>query len=155
MRLILFRLSLVLSIIVLDQWSKNLAITLLGEYERSNLLTFLDFTLIYNKGIAFSLFDFQSGMQTLPLIIITFIAIAFFIFLLIRNKWSNIEEIGILFIIGGAIGNLIDRVTQGAVTDFILFYYNDFYFPAFNFADSFITVGISVLLITELSRKKE
>lgn len=155
MRLILFRLSLVLSIIVLDQWSKNLAITLLGEYERSNLLTFLDFTLIYNKGIAFSLFDFQSGMQTLPLIIITFIAIAFFIFLLIRNKWSNIEEIGILFIIGGAIGNLIDRVTQGAVTDFILFYYNDFYFPAFNFADSFITVGITVLLITELSRKKE
>lgn len=155
MRLILFRLSLVLSIIVLDQWSKNLAITLLGEYERSNLLTFLDFTLIYNKGIAFSLFDFQSGMQTLPLIIITFIAIAFFIFLLIRNKWSNIEEIGILFIIGGAIGNLIDRVTQGAVTDFILFYYNDFYFPAFNFADSFITVGITILLITELSRKKE
>ena len=155
MRLILFRLSLVLSIIILDQWSKNLAITLLGEYERSNLLTFLDFTLIYNKGIAFSLFDFQSGMQTLPLIIITFIAIAFFIFLLIRNKWSNIEEIGILFIIGGAIGNLIDRVTQGAVTDFILFYYNDFYFPAFNFADSFITVGITVLLITELSRKKE
>lgn len=155
MRLILFRLSLVLSIIVLDQWSKNLAITLLGEYERSNLLTFLDFTLIYNKGIAFSLFDFQSGMQTLPLIIITFIAIAFFILLLIRNKWSNIEEIGILFIIGGAIGNLIDRVTQGAVTDFILFYYSDFYFPAFNFADSFITFGITVLLITELSRKKE
>ena len=155
MRLILFRLSLVLSIIVLDQWSKNLAITLLGEYERSNLLTFLDFTLIYNKGIAFSLFDFQSGMQTLPLIIITFIAIAFFIFLLIRNKWSNIEEIGILFIIGGAIGNLIDRVTQGAVTDFILFYYNDFYFPAFNFADSFITVGITILLITELSTRKE
>ena len=155
MKLILFRLSLVLSIIVLDQWSKNLAIALLGEYERTNLLTFLDFTLIYNKGIAFSLFDFQSGMQTLPLIIITFIAIAFFIFLLIRNKWSNIEEIGILFIIGGAIGNLIDRVTQGAVTDFILFYYNDLYFPAFNFADSFITVGITVLLITELSRKKE
>ena len=155
MRLILFRLSLVLSIIILDQWSKNLAITLLGEYERSNLLTFLDFTLIYNKGIAFSLFDFQSGMQTLPLVIITFIAIAFFIFLLIRNKWSNMEEIGILFIIGGAIGNLIDRVTQGAVTDFILFYYNDFYFPAFNFADSFITVGITILLITELSRKKE
>ena len=155
MRLILFRLSLVLSIIVLDQWSKNLAIALLGEYERSNLLTFIDFTLIYNKGIAFSLFDFQSGMQTLPLIIITIIAIAFFIFLLIRNKWSNIEEIGILFIIGGAIGNLIDRITQGAVTDFILFYYNDFYFPAFNFADSFITVGITVLLITELSRKKE
>ena len=155
MRLILFRLSLLLSIIVLDQWSKNLAIALLREYERSNLLSFLDFTLIYNKGIAFSLFDFQSGMQTLPLIIITFIAIAFFIFLLIRNKWSNIEEIGILFIIGGAIGNLIDRVTQGAVTDFILFYYNDLYFPAFNFADSFITVGITVLLITELSRKKE
>jgi len=155
MRLILFRLSLVLSIIVLDQWSKNLAIALLGEYERSNYLSFLDFTLIYNKGIAFSLFDFQSGMQTLPLIIITFIAIAFFIFLLVRNEWSKIEEIGILLIIGGAIGNFIDRVTQGSVTDFILVYYNDFYFPAFNLADSFITFGIIILLITELLKKKE
>jgi len=154
MRLILFRLSLVLSIIVLDQWSKDLVISWLGEYERSNFLSFLDFILIYNKGIAFSLFDFQSGMQTLPLIIITFIAIAFFIFLLVRNEWSKIEEIGILLIIGGAIGNFIDRVTQGSVTDFILVYYNDFYFPAFNLADSFITVGIIVLLITELLKKK-
>ena len=155
MRLILFRLSFVLSIIVLDQWSKNLAITLLREYERSDFLSFLDFILIYNKGIAFSLFDFQSGMQTLPLIIITFIAIAFFIFLLVRNEWSKIEEIGILLIIGGAIGNFIDRVTQGSVTDFILVYYNDFYFPAFNLADSFITFGIVILLITELLKKKE
>tara|TARA_B100001250_G_C19603156_1_gene701544 strand:+ start:21 stop:488 length:468 start_codon:yes stop_codon:yes gene_type:complete len=155
MRLILFRLSFVLLIIVLDQWSKNLAITLLREYERSDFLSFLDFILIYNKGIAFSLFDFQSGMQTLPLIIITFIAIAFFIFLLVRNEWSKIEEIGILLIIGGAIGNFIDRVTQGSVTDFILVYYNDFYFPAFNLADSFITFGIIILLITELLKKKE
>ncbi len=155
MRLILFRLSFVLSIIVLDQWSKDLAITLLREYERSDFLSFLDFILIYNKGIAFSLFDFQSGMQTLPLIIITFIAIAFFIFLLVRNEWSKIEEIGILLIIGGAIGNFIDRVTQGSVTDFILVYYNDFYFPAFNLADSFITFGIVILLITELLKKKE
>tara|TARA_B100000965_G_scaffold326808_1_gene289436 strand:+ start:222 stop:689 length:468 start_codon:yes stop_codon:yes gene_type:complete len=155
MRLILFRLSFVLSIIVLDQWSKDLAITLLREYERSDFLSFLDFILIYNKGIAFSLFDFQSGMQTLPLIIITFIAIAFFIFLLVRNEWSKIEEIGILLIIGGAIGNFIDRVTQGSVTDFILVYYNDFYFPAFNLADSFITFGIIILLITELLKKKE
>tara|TARA_B100001175_G_C19436000_1_gene603601 strand:- start:810 stop:1277 length:468 start_codon:yes stop_codon:yes gene_type:complete len=155
MRLILFRLSFVLSIIVLDQWSKNLAITLLREYERSDFLSFLDFILIYNKGIAFSLFDFQSGMQTLPLIIITFIAIAFFIFLLVRNEWSKIEEIGILLIMGGAIGNFIDRVTQGSVTDFILVYYNDFYFPAFNLADSFITFGIIILLITELLKKKE
>ena len=155
MRLILFRLSFVLSIIVLDQWSKDLAITLLREYERSDFLSFLDFILIYNKGIAFSLFDFQSGMQTLPLIIITFIAIAFFIFLLVRNEWSKIEEIGILLIIGGATGNFIDRVTQGSVTDFILVYYNDFYFPAFNLADSFITFGIIILLITELLKKKE
>ncbi len=155
MRLILFRLSFVLSIIVLDQWSKNLAITMLRDYERSDFLSFLDFILIYNKGIAFSLFDFQSGMQTLPLIIITFIAIAFFIFLLVRNEWSKIEEIGILLIIGGAIGNFIDRVTQGSVTDFILVYYNDFYFPAFNLADSFITFGIIILLITELLKKKE
>ena len=155
MRLILFRLSFVLSIIVLDQWSKNLAITLLREYERSDFLSFLDFILIYNKGIAFSLFHFQSGMQTLPLIIITFIAIAFFVFLLVRNEWSKIEEIGILLIIGGAIGNFIDRVTQGSVTDFILVYYNDFYFPAFNLADSFITFGIIILLITELLKKKE
>ena len=79
--------------------------------------------MIFNKGIAFSLFDYQSGLQTLPLIVLSLLAIAFFIFLLIKNAWSKIEEFGILFIIGGAIGNLIDRIMQGAVTDFILFYY--------------------------------
>ena len=151
----LFRLSIVSAVIFLDQWSKSLVIAFIGEYERLNILSFLDLTLIFNKVIAFSLFDYQSGLQTLPLIALSILAILFFILLLVRNTWSKIEEFGILLIIGGAIGNLIDRITQGAVTDFILFYYNDLYFPAFNFADSFITVGITVLLITELSRKKE
>ena len=73
----------------------------------------------------------------------------------VKENSSMLFSISLSLILAGAIGNLIDRVTQGAVTDFILFYYNDLYFPAFNFADSFITVGITVLLITELSRKKE
>jgi signal peptidase II len=73
---------------------------------------------------------------------------------LIKDRWSLLEEIGILFLIGGAIGNLIDRILQGSVTDFILVYYNNFYFPAFNFADSFITIGILLLLSMELLNKK-
>ena len=148
------RFFLVTTVIILDQWSKNLAKVYLQEYERWNLSNFIDLTLIYNKGIAFSMFDYESGMQVLPLIILTLAAISFFIFLLIKDRWSLLEEIGILFLIGGAIGNLIDRILQGSVTDFILVYYNIFYFPAFNFADSFITIGILLLLSMELLNKK-
>jgi len=164
----LFRLFIVTAVIFLDQWSKSLVIAFIGEYERFNVLSFLDLTLIFNKGIAFSLFDYQSGLQTLPLIALSILAILFFIVLLIRNTWSKIEEFGILLIIGGAIGNLIDRMTQGAVTDFILFYYErsfrdtdglpviqHFYFPAFNMADSFITIGILMLLIAELLKQNK
>ena len=162
-----FRLFVITTVIFLDQWSKSLIIAYLAEYERLNILSFFDLTLIFNKGIAFSLFDYQSGLQTLPLISLSFFAILFFIFLLIRNAWSKIEEFGILLIIGGAIGNLIDRIMQGAVTDFILFYYErsfididgleairNFYFPAFNFADSFITIGILMLLLKEFLKKR-
>ena len=164
-----FRLFIVTTVIFLDQWSKSLITALLDEYERLNIFSFLDLTLLFNRGIAFSLFDYQSGLQTLPLIALSLLVILFFIFLLVRNAWSKIEEIGILMIIGGAIGNLIDRIAQGAVTDFILFYYErsligldglrsirHFYFPAFNVADSFITIGILMLLLAEfLKQKKE
>lgn len=162
-----FRLFVITTVIFLDQWSKSLIIAYLAEYERLNILSFLDLTLIFNRGIAFSLFDYQSGLQTLPLISLSFFAILFFIFLLIRNAWSKIEEFGILLIIGGAFGNLIDRIMQGAVTDFILFYYErsfididgleairHFYFPAFNLADSFITIGILMLLLKEFLKKR-
>tara|TARA_Y100001970_G_scaffold283218_1_gene397829 strand:- start:4340 stop:4858 length:519 start_codon:yes stop_codon:yes gene_type:complete len=161
-----FRLFIIATVIFFDQWSKNLIITYLSEYERLNIASFLDITLIFNKGIAFSLFDYQSGLQTLPLIALSLFAILFFIFLLVRNTWSKIEEFGILLIIGGAIGNLIDRIMQGAVTDFILFYYErsfididgltvikHFYFPAFNLADSFITIGIMMLFVIEFFKK--
>ena len=168
MSLSIFRLFIITALIFLDQWSKNLIIAYLAEYERLNILSFLDLTLIFNKGIAFSLFDYQSGLQTLPLIALSLFAILFFIFLLIKNTWSKIEEYGILLIIGGAIGNLIDRMMQGAVTDFILFYYErsfigidgltavkHFYFPAFNLADGFITIGIMMLLLTEFFKKRK
>ena len=164
----LFRLFIITAVIFLDQWSKNLVIAFIDEYERLDIFSFLDLTLIFNKGIAFSLFDYQSGLQTLPLIALSILAILFFIFLLIRNTWSIIEEFGILLIIGGGIGNLIDRTTQGAVTDFILFYYErsfinieglpviqHFYFPAFNIADSFITIGILMLLVEEFLKRKK
>ena len=168
MSLSIFRIFIVTTVIFLDQWSKNLIISSFSEYERLNIFSFLDLTLMFNKGIAFSLFDYQSGLQTLPLIALSLLAILFFIFLLIKNAWSKIEEFGILFIIGGAIGNLIDRIMQGAVTDFILFYYErrfididglhaiqHFYFPAFNLADSFITIGILMLLAAELLKKRK
>ena len=163
----IFRIFIVTTVIFLDQWSKNLIISSFSEYERLNIFSFLDLTLMFNKGIAFSLFDYQSGLQTLPLITLSLFAILFFVFLLIRNSWSKIEEFGILLIIGGAIGNLIDRIMQGAVTDFILFYYErsfidtdgleairNFYFPAFNLADSFITIGILMLLLKEFLKKR-
>ena len=86
----LFRLFIVTAVIFLDQWSKSLVIAFIGEYERLTILSFLDLTLIFNKGIAFSLFDYQSGLQTVPLIALSILAILFFILLLISTKTLSV-----------------------------------------------------------------
>ncbi|CAK00514.1 signal peptidase II [Bartonella tribocorum] len=113
------------------------------------LIPFLSLYHVRNSGIAFSFF---SSFSHWGIIAITIIVIIFLLWL-----WKNTEDnkflmrFGLVLIIGGAIGNLIDRIRFHHVTDYILFYIDDiFYFAIFNLADSFITLGVIVILIEEL-----
>ena len=132
-----------------DQWTKNLVVNNLELYQRVNITSFLDITLLYNTGAAFSLFAFDNGSQRIPLILISILVSVYLLSLLIKHASANhcALNLSIAMIAGGALGNLVDRITQGYVVDFVLFYYGNWYFPAFNVADSLITIGMMIFLI--------
>lgn len=140
---------LILIVVMLDQFSKGWVVENLYLYERIKILPFFDITLLHNTGAAFSFFAFESGNQRLPLILISFFVSVFLIVLLIKDAESSSfsQNFSVSLIAGGAIGNLFDRIIEGYVVDFFLFYYQSFYFPAFNIADSSITVGMVIFLL--------
>jgi signal peptidase II len=102
--------------------------------------------MVWNHGISFGLF--QSGTPW-PLIVMSLIISGIFGIWLWRSS-SKVEFTALCLIIGGAIGNVIDRLHLGAVADFLDFHYNKWHYPAFNLADSFITVGIVILVVYSL-----
>ena len=132
-----------------DQWTKNLVVNNLELYQRVNVTSFFDITLLYNTGAAFSLFAFDTGTQRIPLILISIFVSIYLLGLLIKHASSNHPalNLSIAMIAGGALGNLVDRITHGYVVDFVLVYYDNWYFPAFNVADSLITIGMMIFLI--------
>ena len=140
---------LIVIFILGDQWTKNLVVNNLELYERVNITSFFDITLLYNTGAAFSLFAFDTGSQRIPLILISIFVSMYLLGLLIKHASSNHRalNLSIAMIAGGALGNLVDRITQGYVVDFLLCYYENWYFPAFNVADSLITIGMMIFLI--------
>ena len=140
---------LIVIFILGDQWTKNLVVNNLELYERVNITSFFDITLLYNTGAAFSLFAFDTGSQRIPLILISIFVSVYLLGFLIKHASSNhcALNLSISMIAGGALGNLVDRITEGYVVDFLLFYYENWYFPAFNVADSLITIGMMIFLI--------
>ena len=135
-------------VIVFDQWTKFL--TLQGlEYNQKQVITsFFNLTHRYNYGVAFSLFDNIEGGQRWPLAALAaVVSFALSIWIVKMDKKLSYEVIGLSLILGGAIGNLYDRVVLGYVVDFIELHYGGYYWPAFNIADSAICVGAALILI--------
>ncbi len=116
------------------------------DFVTINILPFFNLTMVWNHGISFGLF--QSGTPW-PLIVMSLIISGIFGIWLWRSS-SKVEFTALCLIIGGAIGNVIDRLHLGAVADFLDFHYNKWHYPAFNLADSFITVGIVILVVYSL-----
>ena len=147
-------------IAVLDQLTKqmivrNLDLCEFGFCDSIELLSFLKLILLYNDGAAFSILSDAGGWQRWFLSIVSFAVSCFIFFWILRLKPSErLLGFALAIILGGAIGNLIDRVLLGHVVDFILLYYADFFFPAFNVADTAISVG-AILLIIEMFIKKK
>ena len=106
--------------------------------------------LAINKGISFSLFT--NDNQT-PILGLTALIVLILLIWLKRNS-SNISSFGIAMIIGGAIGNIFDRINLGGVVDFISVSYSKYYFPTFNTADTFITIGVILILCEDIFAKK-
>lgn len=133
--------------IALDQWIKRLVETGLVMHERVELLPFLSLYRTYNTGVAFSMF---SSVGDKGLIVLSLVVIAFVLYLAARSaprQW--LSRAGFALIIGGAVGNLIDRAVYGHVIDYILFHTPVWSFAVFNLADAFITVGAGLVLIDE------
>lgn len=144
--------ALTLLIILLDQGTKYWAETSLYPYNPANILPFMNWTLAYNTGAAFSFLGNAGGWHQW-----LFVGIASFVSLLIAG-WivrtpakDKLSLIGLTLILGGALGNLIDRVLHGHVIDFIDVYYQQWHWPIFNVADMSICVGAFFLILDFMS----
>ncbi len=143
-------------VILLDQATKLLADNLLGYYQPVSIMPMFNFTLLYNKGAAFSFLASQDGWQRWFFLILTS-AVSVFLYLWLRKLKSHqvMQYASLALILGGAIGNLIDRAIYGHVIDFIDVYYDQHHFPAFNIADSAITIGAILLIYDTLVNPHE
>ena len=145
-----------LAIVVLDLGSKFLASSMLNYNLPVSLLPIFDLRLLHNTGAAFSFLASEAGWQRW-----LFVAIAVFVSGLIVH-WlrqtapqQKIQAFGYAAILGGALGNLFDRIVHGYVVDFLSFHYAGWYFPAFNIADVGITLGATALIVDALFLSKE
>jgi len=140
--------SLAAIVVVLDLFSKKLAVDAFYEGERLNILPFFDLTLRYNTGAAFSFLADQPGWQVWFFgVIASVVSVVLAVWIARLPKDKLWELAGLSLVLGGALGNLYDRVTLGKVVDFILVYYQGSYFPAFNIADSAICIGAGILIL--------
>jgi signal peptidase II len=154
-RLLFVWLAVALLVIVLDQLSKLYINTSFHFGERVNVLPVFDLTLMYNRGAAFNFLASEPGWQRWFFMLLGIGASAVIVFLLWRDPSKRRFSLALALIMGGALGNVIDRVAYGHVIDFLLFYWNDAYYPAFNLADSAITCGAILLIIDELFRARK
>lgn len=138
-------------IVVLDLWTKNLATESLTLYRPVELTSWLNMTLAHNYGAAFSFLSDAGGWQRwLFTGLASTVTLVLIVWLLRLPAGEKLTGAALGLIIGGAIGNLADRVKHGYVVDFIDVYYRDWHWPAFNLADSAITCGVILLLVDGL-----
>ncbi len=136
------------AVLVLDQASKWVVLEKLVLHESIPLMPFLNLTLLFNKGAAFGFLSTASGWQNLFFIGIALVATVVILYLLRRmGAKDRFMAVALMLILGGAIGNLIDRLLYGHVVDFIDVYYGAWHWPAFNVADSAITVGAAMIAL--------
>ncbi|WP_369810242.1 signal peptidase II [Orrella daihaiensis] len=146
-------LGLAVVLIVIDQATKLIAENTLRFGERINLLPVFDLTLVYNRGAAFSFLAQGDGWQRWFLSGIAIAAIVFILWLMkTQAQDSRRMMLALTLILAGAVGNLIDRLLYGHVVDFLLIYWHPWYYPAFNIADTAITLGAILLIWDEWRR---
>ncbi len=142
-------------VIVSDQFSKRLIIGSMQLRESIEILPFFNLTLLHNTGAAFSFLANAGGWQrwffTLIALAVSAVIVVWLKRLPAAEKW---QAAALALILGGALGNVIDRVRFGYVVDFLDVYYQQWHWPTFNIADSAITVGVAILVVVILRESK-
>jgi len=134
-------------VIALDQISKLAVMASLYDYQVITIWPVFDLTLVYNTGAAFSFLSDAGGWQRWFFILFaTLVSLVMVVWLGRLRPNERLTAYGLAMIIGGAVGNLIDRIWLGKVVDFLQWHWQDWYWPAFNLADSAITLGVGLLL---------
>jgi signal peptidase II len=145
-------LGIALIVILADQFTKVL---ILGNYKLGDttyVTSFFDVVRAHNTGAAFSFLHNAAGWQRWFFTGLGLAATVFIIWMLKRHGGQRMFSWALSLILGGALGNVIDRLVHGYVVDFIQVHYGSAYFPAFNIADSAITIGAGLLILDELRR---
>ena len=139
-------------VILFDQLSKITITKLFALGDSRPVTSFFNLVLAYNKGAAFNFLSAETGWQRYLFTAIGVVAAIFIIYLLKKHAGQRLFCWALALILGGAMGNVIDRVMYGHVIDFLDFYWRTWHFPAFNLADSAITLGAGLFILDELRR---
>ena len=145
-------LGIAIIVILVDQISK-ITIAKTFVYAQVKAITsFFNLTLVYNKGAAFSFLASESGWQRYLFTGLGIVAALVIVYMLKRHAGQRLFCWALALVLGGAIGNVIDRMLYGHVIDFLDFYWGGWHFPAFNVADSAICIGAGLFILDELRR---
>jgi signal peptidase II len=139
-------------LLILDQLTKIVAKNSLFEGVSQPVTSFLNWTLVYNSGAAFSFLAQAGGWQRWFFTGVGIVAALIMIWLIRKNSHQTIFSLALSLVLSGAIGNVIDRIIYGAVVDFVDVHYMGWHWPAFNIADSAITIGVILLIVDEIKR---
>ena len=142
-------------IVAFDLYTKHLIQQAFFHGDRQTITSFFELVRFHNEGAAFSFLANAGGWQKWFFTAISVVAIVVITYLIIKNLHNKLFCLGLALVLGGAIGNLYDRLTLGYVVDFLYFHINDLYWPAFNVADSAICVGVALLLWDSFKAEKK
>lgn len=144
-------LALSAAVIALDQWSKQLVERTLQLYEAIYCLPVFNIVRAHNRGAAFSMFDGEALWPRWAFsILAAVVSVSLVVWLARLERRANLQAASLALILAGAVGNVIDRLRLGYVVDFLQVHWHEHYFPAFNVADSAITIGAGCLLLDAL-----
>tara|TARA_B110000238_G_C15937038_1_gene357254 strand:- start:88 stop:552 length:465 start_codon:yes stop_codon:yes gene_type:complete len=142
-------------VFLLDQFTKVLIIKNILDDHFIAINSYLYIVHFKNEGAAFSFLSDAGGWQRYFLSLVAAVASIFIIFMIKKHRDELYTALGLSLILGGALGNLYDRVSVGYVTDFLYFHFNDYYWPAFNIADAAITIGAAIIIYDSIFKTKK
>ena len=145
----MLKIILFLFLVLLDILSKYIVYNYIDLYQFIKITYFFDITHIHNFGVSFGLFA-----GTIPYLVLVLIGlfVTVFVSYLYLNSSDTLERWGLFIIICGAIGNIVDRTINGYVIDFLYLHINQYYWPAFNFADIYISIGIIMIIVNMVKK---